>query len=161
MKILRPIIFLTFVIFTLAASAGEDFKFPIYSRVSGYEYTNTWFVPMSRIEKLPGWNERGEPPLSVGKAVSRAKAWVVSKGFSTNCYVGSIEFRSLARGTPPESAMKLPEDVAKFRRCWIYIIHFEQVAMVGSWVTSIVLSDGSIVEPETTPQTTNNVRYLD
>src|ERR1035438_9122989 len=161
MKIVRPIICLRFVIFALAASAGEDFKFSIYSRVSGYDYTNTWFVSMSRLEKLPQWNEKGEPRLSVGKAMALAKAWVVSKGFSPNCYVGSIEFRSLAPGTPPESARKLSEDVSKFRRCWIYIIHFEQVAMVRSWVTCVVLSDGSIVEPETTPQTTNTVRYLD
>ena len=154
MKIVRPIICLMFLIFAFTACAGEDFKFPIYSRVSGYGYTNTWFVPMSQLEKQPRWDERDRPPLSVGKAISLSKAWLVSKGFSTNCYVGSIEFRSVDRGAPPDSDSKL-------RPCWFYIIQFEEVAMVGSWATCVVLPDGSVVQPVTTPQTTNIVRYLD
>jgi hypothetical protein len=160
MKIVRPIIFLTFAIFTLTASAAEDFKFAIYSRVSGYDYTNTWFVPMSRFETLPKWNEQGEPPLAVGKAMSVAKAWVISKGFNTNCWVGRIEFRPFAMGQPPVPPTK-PSKPSGLRPCWFYIIHFVEVGMVGSWATCVVLPDGSVVEPVTTPQTTNMVRYLD
>jgi hypothetical protein len=163
MKIVRPFICLAFFVFTLAAYAGEDFKFPIYQRVSGYGVTNTWFVPMSRLEKLPKWNEQGEPPLSVGKAMSLAKAWIVSKGFNTNCWVSSIEFRSVDRGAPPVPPNKLSVP-SKLRPCWFYIIHFEEVAMVGSWATCVVLSDGSIVEPECSPKvpdSKSDLRYLD
>jgi hypothetical protein len=159
----RSIVSLSFFIFTLATSTGEDFKFPIYRRVSGYDVTNTWFVLVSRLEKLPKWNERDEPPLSVGKAMLLAKAWVVSKDFNTNCYVGSVEFRSVARGTPPVPPNKL-SGLPNLRPCWFYIIHFEEVAMVGSWATCVVLPDGSIVEPECSPNLPDSkrvLRYLD
>ena len=156
MKIVTSIICLTFFIFTLAVSAGEDFKFPIYRHISGYGVTNTWLVSMSTLKKLPGWNEQGEPPLPVGKAVSLAKAWIVSKGFNTNCYVGSIEFRSASSGEPPTNPSP-----SGLRPCWFYIIHFEEVAMVGSWATCVVLPDGSIVEPECTPATRKMARYLE
>jgi hypothetical protein len=154
MKILRLIICLKLFIFTLAAYADEDFKYPIYSRVSGYEITNTWFVSKSRIEKTAGWDEKGEPSLSVGKAVSLAKAWVVSKGGSTNSYVETIEFRSVDRGAPPGST-------SKFRPFWFYKIRFYQVAQFGSSMTCIVLLDGSVVEPESAPHTGRIVDYLD
>ena len=138
----------------LAAYAGEDISFPIYQRVSGYGYTNTWFVAESRFVKKAEWDEKGEPRLSVGKAVSLAKAWVVSKGGSPNSYVCGIEFRSLDRGAPPDSP-------SKFRPFWFYVIRHCEVYQVGSSMTCIVLLDGSVVEPKTTPQTTNIVRYLD
>ena len=160
MKTKHPIICLTVLLFTLAASAGEDFKFPIYSRGSRYGYTNTWYVSMSRLKKLPKWNEQGEPPLSVGKAISLGKAWVVSKGFSPDCYVGGVEFCSVNRGAPPIPPDN-PNKPSELRPYWFYTIHFEEVMMIGSWTTCVVLSDGSIVEPETIPQTTNIVRYLD
>lgn len=132
---------------TVSAFAREESEFPVYSRVSGYGFTNTWYVPTSKLMKLPGWNGPGEPPLSVGKAVSVAKAWIASKSLN-NSYVNSIDFKSFNFQAPSGP-------------CWIYIIHFQEVAMFGSWATCVVLPDGSVVEPETTPQTTNIVRYLD
>jgi hypothetical protein len=154
MKILRLIICLTLLVFTLAAYAGEDFPFPIYQRVSGYDITNTWFVAKSEIEKAAGWDEKGEPSLPVGKAVSLAKAWVVSKGGHTNSYVTTIEFVSADRGHPPESP-------SKFRHFWFYIIRFHEVAQYGSSMTCVVLLDGSVVEPESKPHTGRIVDYLD
>jgi hypothetical protein len=160
MKIVTSIICLIFFIFTLGVSAGQDFKIPIYQHISSIGYTNTWLVRMSTLKKLPGWNEQGEPPLPVGKAVSIAKAWMVSKGFNDNCYVGSIEFRSVDPGEPPASLVKLSSP-SGLRPCWFYIIHFEEVAMVGSWATCVELPDGSIVEPESAPASTNMWRYLE
>jgi hypothetical protein len=153
MKIVRSIICLTLFIFNLSAFASEDFPFPIYQRVSGYGITNIWFVAKSQIEKTAGWDEKGEPPLPVGKAVSLAKAWVVSKGGSTNSYVVSVIFRSAAMGEPTGSS--------SFRRFWFYTIRFHEVYQFGSGVTCVVLSDGSIVEPESTPHVTNQLHYLD
>jgi hypothetical protein len=154
MKIVRLLICLTLFIFTLSAYAGEDFSFPIYQRVSGYGITNTWFVAKSRIEKIAGWDEKGEPSLPVGKAVSLAKAWVVSKGGSINSYVETVEFHSADRGAPPDSS-------STFRHFWFYIIRFYQVAQYGSSMTCIVLLDGSVVEPESAPHTGCMVDYLD
>jgi hypothetical protein len=100
MKILRSFFCLTFCFFTLASCAAEDEKYPIFSRVSGYGPTNTWFVTRGQFDKVPGWDEKGEPPLPVGKAASLAKAWVVSKGGSTNSFIERIEFQSVERGWP-------------------------------------------------------------
>jgi hypothetical protein len=151
MRTISLIVCLTLFIFALAAYAGEDFKFPIYEHVSGYGITNTWFVALSRVEKSAGWDEKGEPQLPVGKAVSIAKAWVVSKGGSTNSYVDNIVFRSVDRGYPH----------SKLRPFWFYNIQFHDVYMFGSSVTCIVLLDGSVVEPESKPHTGRIVDYLD
>jgi hypothetical protein len=154
MKIVRSFIYLTVFIFTLIAYAGEDYKLPIYKHISYYGFTNTWFVLKSRIEQTARWDEKGEPPLQVGKAISLAKAWVLSKGGSTNSYVVNVEFRSVERGAPPGSP-------SEFRPFWFYTIRFHDVYQYGSGMMCVVLSDCSIVEPESAPQTTNNVRYLD
>ena len=154
MKNLHRLVCLTLFVFTVTSYAGEDFPFPIYQRVSGYEITNTWFVAKSRIEKASGWDEKGEPSLPVGKAISLAKDWVISKGGRTNSYVTTVEFRSADRGAPPSSS-------SKFRHFWFYIIQFHEVAQYGSSMTCIVLVDGSIVEPESTITGKGIGRYLD
>ena len=154
MKTIRSLICLALFNFTMAAYAGEDFPFPIYKRVSSYDITNTWFVAKSQIEKTAGWNEKGEPSLSVGKAIALAKAWVVSKSDSTNSYVETVEFRSVDRGSPPGSSSKL-------RPFWYYKIKFREVAQYGNSMTCIVLLDGSVVEPESTPHTGRIIDYLD
>ena len=154
MKIVRSLICLALFAFGLSAYAGEDFPFPIYQHVSFYTGTNTWFVTRSRIEKSAGWDETGEPALPVGKAISLAKAWVVSKGGRTNSYVTTVEFRSADRGAPPSSS-------STFRHFWFYIIRFHEVAQYGSSVTCIVLLDGSVVEPQSTAQKRDIGDYLD
>ncbi|HEY1789730.1 MAG TPA: hypothetical protein VGJ73_16400 [Verrucomicrobiae bacterium] len=141
----------------MAASAGEDFELAIHSHVSGAGYTNTWWVPMSTFTNLPGWDEKGEPPLSVGQAVSLAKAWLVSKGFSTNIFPSSVRFVSSTPGVPQVP----PNDPYKLRPRWFYIIEFGGVYLLGSSATCVVLPDGSVVDPETSPPTTNMWRYLD
>ena len=154
MKIVRTLICLTLFAFTLNAYASKDFLFPIYQHVSFYTGTNTWFVPRSQIEKSAGWDEKGEPSLPVGKAVSLAKAWVVSRGGRTNSYVTTVEFCSADRGAPPNSP-------SKFRHFWFYIIRFHEVAQFGSSMTCIVLLDGSIIEPQSTAQKRSIGDYLD
>jgi hypothetical protein len=160
MKIVFQIICLTLSIFSLAARAGEEFKISVHQHVSGYGITNTWFIAKSRLEKLPKWDEQGEPPLSVGKAASLAKDWVVSKGGQTNCYVVSIQFRSIDRGNPPVPPSK-ESLLSPVRAYWFYVVNYYQVYQYGSSVTCVVLPDGSIIEPESTPSVTNHLHYLD
>jgi hypothetical protein len=154
MIIVRSLIWLVLFTFTQVAYADGGFPFPIYQRVSGYGFTNTWFVAMNQIDKAAGWEEKGEPSLSVGKAVELGKAWVISKGGSTKSYVESVEFQSVDRGRPPGSS-------SKFRHFWFYLIRFDEVFQVGSSVTCVVLLDGSIVEPASTPHIKSVARYLD
>jgi len=98
-----------------------------------------WFLTKSRLEKLPIWKEsEEEPPLPIGRAISQAKKWAVSKGASPNCFFEAVTFRSFS-----------PESVdSKYRSVYFYIIRFGEVAQFGSHMTCIVLLDGSIVEPE-------------
>jgi hypothetical protein len=140
-KIILSIICLTLFGFTMAARAGDDSKFPIYRHVNFFGNTNTWFVPTSDFDKLPKWDEKGEPPLSVGKAVSLAKAEMVSIGGSTNAYVMSVEFH------PAGPASTVPK-YSKFHSFWFYVIHFEEVWTVGSSATCVVLMDGSVLWPQ-------------
>jgi hypothetical protein len=152
MKIVRSLICLALLAFSLAAYAGEDFPIPLYHHVSFYTGTNTWFVSKSQIVKSAGWNETGEPSLPVGKATALAKAWVVSKGGSTDSYVTSIEFRSLDRGSPS----------SEYRHFWYYIIQLHEVAQFGSSATCIVLLDGSVVEPQSATKKRGGIGdYLD
>ena len=56
-----------------------------------------WFLTKSRLEKLPIWKEsEEEPPLSIGRAISQAKKWAVSKGASPNCFFEAVTFRSFS-----------------------------------------------------------------
>jgi hypothetical protein len=133
------IVCLDLVISVLAACADEEIKYPIFRHDGGYGNTNVWFVTKSRLEKLPVWKEaEEEPPLQVGKAISLAKTWVLSKGASTNCYVGTLTFSSLGRSSLND----------KYHYVYFYIIQFDEVAQFGSHMTCVVLLDGSIVEPE-------------
>lgn len=143
--------FLAFSVAASIASAGDDFRFPLHERVSAYGVTNTWSVAMSQLTNMPPWSEKGEPPLSVGKAASLAKKWILSKDARTDCYITDIQFRSVDRGAT----------VPELRRCWFYIIRFHEVYQFGSRATCVVLPDGSIVEPSSTPAVTNELRYLD
>jgi hypothetical protein len=130
---------LNFFISALATYADEETKYEIFRRDGGYENTNVWFVTKSRLEKLPVWKElEEEPPLPIGRAISLAKKWIVSKGASTNCYLGTITFRSMGPSSPNH-----PNHFVYY-----YIIQFCEVAQYGSRMTCIVLPDGSIVEPE-------------
>ena len=138
MKIMHLLFCLTFSFFTLASYADENDKISIFSCVTGYKTTNTWFVTRSQLNTVTGWDEKGEPPLSVGKAVSLAKAWVVSKGGSTNCFVNIIEFQSVERSYPD----------LKHRSFWFYFIRFQDVFSYADNVTCVVLLNGSVVEPK-------------
>jgi hypothetical protein len=150
-KNLYSILCLMMLIFTVTGCCGDEVKYPIYSLVSGYGPTHTWSVTKSHFEEVPKWNEKGEPPLAVGQAISIAKAWIISIGGSTNSFVDTVTFRSLQRGYPNDN----------LRPFWFYIIRFHDVFQFGSSVTCVVLLDGSVAVSESKPPTGRGPDYLD
>lgn len=128
----------------VSACAREESKFPICERIISFGITNKWFVPATDFDTVPKWNEKGEPPLLVGKAISLAKAAIVSIGGNTDSFVTSVEFRPAAWGAPPTSN----SEYSKYRSFWYYIIDFQEVSLVGSHTTCVVLMDGSVLWPE-------------
>jgi len=153
MRTIWFITFLTLMFSVWSASASEDIKYPVYHHISGYGFTNTWYVTKSRLETIPRWDENGEPPLSAGKALSLAKAWVASKGAGspTNTCVESIVLRSWSQDYPNSPN----------RSFWFYKIQFCNTFQYANHMTCIVLLDGSIVEPESEPKSKSDARYLD
>jgi len=153
MRTVFSIVFLSVLFSIRSASAGEEIKYPIYQHISGYGFTNTWSITKSRLDKIPRWDDNGEPPLSAGKALSLAKAWVVSKGACapTNTCAESIVLRSLSQDFPGSA----------YRSFWFYKIQFCNTFQYANHMTCIVLLDGSIVEPESEPESKSYARYLD
>ena len=119
----------------LTAIAREDFKLTLYEHQS-YGGTNVWLVAKSRLDKLPSWKfGDGEPPLPVGKAAATAKAWLVSRGCSTNSCVVEVTIRPVS---PYEG---------EFQGICYYNFLFGNVGLVGHYQRCLVLMDGTIVEP--------------
>jgi hypothetical protein len=164
MKRAYPIVCLTLLLFAWAARAGQDLDFPLYHRVSSYHITNTWSVAMSKLAALPGWDEKGELPLAVGKVASLAREWMVSKGGNTSCTIYSVEFRYANIEFGSVSTNVPPVYTSEYRKCWFYIVRLREAFLVGSWATCIVLPDGTVVEPTCLPRvpdSNKNLRYLD
>jgi hypothetical protein len=164
MKSLYSIVCLTLILLTRAAHAGEDLDFPVYHRVSAYGITNTWSVPMSMLAKQPGWDEKGALPLPVGQAATLAKDWIVSKGGNAKCSIYSVEFRYANIEFGSVTTNVPPVYTSEYRKCWFYIVRLRDAFLIGSWATTIVLPDGTVVEPICSPKVPNSkptLRYLD
>jgi hypothetical protein len=120
----------------LATVAAKEFKLELYQHEC-YRGTNVWSVFQSRIDKLPPWKfGDGEPPLSLGKAVTIAKAWIVSKGCSQDSCVEEATVRPIY----PEAG--------KYQKICYYNISFCNVGLVGHHRRCLVLMDGTVVEPD-------------
>ena len=85
MKKLLFTISLGFLLFNSAfVVRGED-QIPLcqadaYMRMGKYQ----WLLPISRLEKLPQWKgNKGNPPLSVKKAIKVARKWIATQTPST------------------------------------------------------------------------------
>ena len=107
-------------------------------------------IPIDRAERLPRWDQRItlEPPLSMGDARKAADAWL--RGRSTNVTTFELATGSLFRAFPrPPNA-----GACGASGCWYYRLGFVPMAgdrrlAGGSDFTSVVLLDGSVVEPRT------------
>jgi len=104
------------------------------------------------LEKQTPWQpDIAEPPLTVGRAVSLAKTWVISKGSDTNAYVETITIKPI-----DSSGSK-----NKFYSIWFYKIQFGGVGIYGHHMTCIVLMDGTIAEMEHLGVPSRKRSYLD
>ena len=117
---------------------GEDHRIHLCEaepyRNSG---TNHWWVPLSRLERLPLWRGEGNPPLSINKALRIAREWITPK--SGNGSVDHIVLRPIEPGAE-----------SKYKFLYYYVIEF-CVAPYGNHITCVILTDGTVVEPELAP----------
>jgi len=99
--------------------------------------TNQWWLPISRLEKLPEWHpEKGEPPISQMGALKIARKWIASRGVSGTFVVDYI----LLQGVSPQGGSHQFD--------YYYRIRFGNVNAYLNHMTCIVLMDGTVLEPE-------------
>jgi len=69
-----------FFFFAVLTVRGEDDKIVLH-QADAYmgAGTNTWWLSVGRLERLPLWKGRGAPPLSVKKALKIARKWISPK----------------------------------------------------------------------------------
>ncbi|MEI7940213.1 MAG: hypothetical protein WCK27_26310 [Verrucomicrobiota bacterium] len=99
--------------------------------------TNQWWVPFSRLERVPLWRGKGNPPLSIEKALRIARKWITPQ--SGNGDVHHILLRAVE-----------PGGESKYRYVYYYVMEFS-VSPYGNYITCVVLMDGTVVEPELRP----------
>jgi hypothetical protein len=117
---------------------GEEDRIKLYQTDMDWGGgTNQWWLPISRLEKLPKWYpEKGEPLISQTSALKIARKWITSRGVSGSYSVDSILLRSV---TP---------DTGKYQFDFYYRIVFGNVNAYLNHMTCIVLMDGTVLEPE-------------
>jgi len=117
---------------------GEEDRIKLYQTDMDWGGgTNQWWLPISRLEKLPKWYpEKGEPLISQTSALKIARKWIASRGVSGSYSVDSILLRSV---TP---------DTGKYQFDFYYRIVFGNVNAYLNHMTCIVLMDGTVLEPE-------------
>jgi hypothetical protein len=120
------------------ASRGEDHKI-LLCQAEAYHNpgTNQWWVPLSRLERLPLWRGKGNPPLSIEKALRIARRWITPQ--SGDGDVDHILLRPIG-----------PSAESKYRYLYYYVVEFS-VSPYGNYITCVVLMDGTVVEPELRP----------
>src|SRR5882672_9623846 len=74
--------------------------------------TNQWWLPLSRLERLPLWHGEGDAPVSIKRALKIARKWITTKSGD-----GDID-HILLRPINPDS----PEP--KYRLSFFYTIEF-------------------------------------
>jgi len=98
-----------------------------------------WNISSNRCASLPEWKpQKGEPPLSLGKAASIASEWASSKNHGGD--IESIEVYPVNRSKS-----------GKFTSVFFYAITLE-VAPYQNHISCVVLMDGTVLEPEPRPQ---------
>jgi hypothetical protein len=119
---------------------GEEHRINLYQTDMDWGGgTNQWWLPISRLEKLPKWYpEKREPPISQTSALKIARKWIASRGVSGTYVVDYI----LLQGVSPEGG--------PYQLDYYYRIRFGNVNAYLNHMTCIVLMDGTVLEPELT-----------
>jgi hypothetical protein len=105
-----------------------------------------WVLPISRLEHLPLWKEnKGNPPLSVRKAISAARKWIATQ----NAYKSpGYEVESLLiRPILPSVNQSRSGRFSKYSDAYFYKIEFGMPPFENH-ITCVVLMDGTVLEPE-------------
>ena len=128
-------LFLALLLFTPSLHAG-DVTFLHYSASNGQKFV--YAAPAKRLSTIPKWKAKGEPPLSIGKALSSALQNLKNKHPDSVFEVDEIEIDSSRYNSV--AAEKAEE------RCWFYKLRLKATNQRLK-IRVIVLMDGSIVEP--------------
>ena len=100
---------------------------------------DVWSISSNRCASLPEWKpQKGEPPLSLGKAASIASEWASSKNHGGD--IESIEVYPVNRSKS-----------GKFTSVFFYASTLE-VAPYLNHISCVVLMDGTVLEPDPRPQ---------
>jgi hypothetical protein len=138
MRIHNFICFLFLTIFFGNVCRAKDATIQLFiNENNGGGLTNVWRVSFDRLNKTPLWHiGQEEPPLSLKKAITIAKAWIVSQ----DCSADSCVFEIVVRPVDPDGGM--------YQHICYYNILFGHVGLVGHYRRCIVLMDGTVVKPE-------------
>jgi len=117
---------------------GEENRIQLWQTAADWGgETNQWWLPISRLEKLPKWHsDKREPPISQTSALKIARKWIASKGVSGTNVVDYI----LLQGVSPQGGSHQFD--------YYYRIRFGNVNAYLNHMTCIVLMDGAVLEPE-------------
>jgi hypothetical protein len=105
--------------------------------VSGTHWKISWSVPEAKLHDVGLWDPRHEPPLSISRAISIARDYLHSTGYSGELPVIYVTLRRPVK-------LDLPGDY------YFYVICFKdrqssEESRQDPWV--VVLLDGTVVTP--------------
>jgi hypothetical protein len=122
---------------SVVCNAGPSEPTPADEReitnAGGQGWQMSWRVPLDRLERKSKWNPGAEPQLSVEQAVTKARQYLRSHGLPNQIPVTSVELRHVNSTTPS---------------CFAYVLQFGESLKEG---LVVLLLDGSVVSPVTTP----------
>jgi hypothetical protein len=132
--------FLLAAAFTGAHAARPDCgDHPVMTTTKADGTTIGVVIKDEQLKKSPTWNiESGEPPLSISKAVTAAKAW----GKRTYTRYDDVRIQSISLSAIGCTSVKDK---------WYYMVHFSPIidgnAVFGGGYFAAVLMDGTVVGP--------------
>ena len=138
-RLLSVLVSCVMLISAIASTRGEEAGILLH-HADAYlgDGTDEWWLPLDRVERLPGWRGEGNPPVSIKEALKLARKWILSKSGN-----GSVD-HILLRPIDPDASE------SKFRRCYFYVIEFS-VSPYGNHITCLVLMDGTVLKPKHLP----------
>ncbi len=139
-------IILSILLIGLACHArGEDEKIWLYAQMRRSGETNEFWLPVSRLKRLPRWDPlHQKPPVSLTKAIQTASKWLAARE-------GGGE-----RGVDEITICSLHSDEQQFWHFFYYRFIFNTRPF--DQAACIVLMDGTVLEPEPPPSESTPAR---
>jgi hypothetical protein len=115
----------------------------LYQETRRTGITNQWFCPLQRLQNVSRWTPgKSEVPLSLSRAVDIACKWIAKK---ESLHVEPSELGAKITRIVLEP---IHSDAPNLRHLFYYQIEFSFRAF--DYCSSVVLLDGSVVEPKPT-----------